>query len=148
VLTSPRGPQWIHTSGGNPILDIARKTNTPLHSWNEKINLYDGLGHLVDATKAVSISDLRWGIIEKAFHHSIQNKSTIPESESLYDFFMSRVQDVLPQKEDQKLLLGMAEMWGDYVGDPVQRQSLKFAWLEECCGGGEMCHIGMNNLGG
>ena len=31
--------------------------------------------------------------------------------------------------------LGMAQMWGAYVGSPVQRQSLKFFWLEECIEG-------------
>ena len=31
----------------------------------------------------------------------------------------------------------MAEMWGAYIGEPVHRQSLKFAWMEECCGGSE-----------
>lgn len=35
----------------------------------------------------------------------------------------------------------MAEMWGAYIGDPVHRQSLKFAWMEECCGGGELCSL-------
>lgn len=26
-------------------------------------------------------------------------------------------------------------MWGAYVGSPISKQSLKFAWLERCCGG-------------
>ncbi len=133
-----RGPQWIHTSGDNPILDIATKTATPLHAWNEKINLFDKGGNLVDNSKAVFLSDLRWSIIEEAFQHSIGKKSTISESESLYDFFLVKAKEALPDKTDRELLLGMAEMWGDYIGDPVQRQSLRFAWMEECCGGGKL----------
>ncbi len=35
----------------------------------------------------------------------------------------------------------MAEMWGAYIGDPVDKQSLKFAWMEECCGGGRFPEI-------
>lgn len=41
------------------------------------------------------------------------------------------------RKEDADLLCQMSEMWGAYIGDPVQRQSLRFAWMEEVCGGGE-----------
>ncbi|KAG7124544.1 hypothetical protein HYQ44_001729 [Verticillium longisporum] len=32
----------------------------------------------------------------------------------------------------------MSEMFGAYIGEPVWRQSLKFAWMEECCGGEEL----------
>jgi hypothetical protein len=133
-----RGPQWIHTSGNNPILDIALRTATPLHSWNERINLYDKYGDLVDNNKAVSLSDLRWSIIEEAFEYSTRNTSTISETENLYDFFMVKAKEALPDLVDRELLLGMAEMWGDYIGDPVQRQSLRFVWMEKCCGGGKV----------
>jgi hypothetical protein len=131
-----RGPQWIYLSGSNPILDIATKTATPLHSWNEKINLYDKSGNLVDDAKAISISDLRWSIIEEAFEYSIRNKARISTTENLYDFFMGKAKEALPDRADRELLLGMAEMWGDYIGDPIQRQSLRFVWMEKCCGGG------------
>lgn len=40
------------------------------------------------------------------------------------------------EEEDKELVCQMAEMWGAYVGDPVSRQSLRFAWMEGCCGGG------------
>ena len=108
-----------------------------MHSWNEKINLYDKSGNLVDNAKAISISDLRWRIIEEAFEYSIRNKTTISTTESLYDFFVGKAKEALPERVDRELLLGMAEMWGDYIGDPIQRQSLRFAWMEECCGGGK-----------
>jgi len=132
-----RGPQWIHTSDNNPILDIAFRTATPLHSWNEKINLYDKHGNLVDNAKATALSDLRWSIIEEAFEYSARNKSTISETENLYGFFTTKAKEALPDLVDRELLLGMAEMWGDYIGDPIHRQSLRFAWMEKCCGGGE-----------
>jgi hypothetical protein len=54
-------------------------------------------------------------------------------------FCRGRAREELPySEEDQKLLMGMVEMWGCYVGDRVERQSLKFAWMEECCGGGNV----------
>jgi hypothetical protein len=124
-------------------LDIATRTATPLHSWNEKINLYDKSGNLVDNAKAVSISDLRWSIIEEAFRYGIKHKTTISETESLYDFFKIKANEDLLDGTDRELLLGMAEMWGDYIGDAVQRQSLRYAWMEECCGGGKVVNYSL-----
>ncbi len=132
------GPQWIHTSGDNPLLDIAKKTKTPLNSWNEYINLYDPAGNLLPNDKAVEIDELRWSIVEEAMAFSAKHENEISKDDSLFDFVAKRVKEVLPDEADQALLLGMVEMWGDYIGDPVYRQSLKFAWMEECCGGEEL----------
>jgi hypothetical protein len=137
-LTTFRGPNWIHTSDSNPILDLAAQTNTPMHVWNEKIQLFDQAGHRIDETRAKELSDLRWDIINEAFVHSVQNASIISEFESLYDFLVARAQERLPSNaKDQALLLGMSQMWGAYIGDPIEQQSLKYAWLEQCCGGGK-----------
>lgn len=35
----------------------------------------------------------------------------------------------------------MSEMFGAYVGEPVWKQSLRFAWMEECCGGGMISSV-------
>lgn len=47
-----------------------------------------------------------------------------------------RVKEILEGEDDQDLLCKMSEMWGAYIGEPVQRQSLRFAWMESVCGGG------------
>jgi monoamine oxidase len=130
------GPQWIHTSGDNPLLDIAKETGTPLHSWNEFINLYDPSGELVSNDKAVEIDELRWKLIQEAIEYSEEHSDQISKDESLYDFVAKRAKALSLSEDDQALLFGMLEMWGDYIGDPVYRQSFKFAWMEECCGGG------------
>lgn len=121
------------------MLDLARKTNTPLHHWNDKQNIYDSSGKLIPQEKSDQFSTLLWEIIAEGFEHSAKHGKSIPESESLYDFINDRAKEKLPdQKEDQDLLLQMSEMWGAYIGEPITRQSLKFAWMEECCGGGEL----------
>jgi len=28
-------------------------------------------------------------------------------------------------------------MWGDFVGEPIEKQSMKYFWLEECIEGGK-----------
>ncbi|OBU00636.1 hypothetical protein VE01_01249 [Pseudogymnoascus verrucosus] len=142
------GPNWIascflstslHATGDkHPIRDLAIETNTSLHHWNNKQNIFTSDGKLLPAEKSAELSTLLWDIIEEAFAYSAKNGKSIPETASLYDFIESTVKEKLPDRlEDQKLILSMSEMWGAYVGHPVTRQSLRFSWMEECCGGDE-----------
>jgi hypothetical protein len=120
------------------MLDLAKKTNTPLHHWNDKQNIYDSSGKLIPQEKADQLSTILWEIIAEGFEHSERHGKSIPESQSLYDFIKIKAKERFPDTEaDQELLLQMSEMWGAYIGEPITRQSLRFAWMEECCGGGE-----------
>jgi hypothetical protein len=123
------------------MLDLAKKTNTPLHHWNNKQHIYDSSGKLIPIEKSNKLSTLLWEIIEEGFIFSTEHGKSIPETKSLYDFIKEKAKEKIPdQKEDEELLLQMSEMWGAYIGEPIRRQSLRFAWMEECCGGGELSH--------
>ncbi|MCJ1464560.1 hypothetical protein MMC07_003173 [Pseudocyphellaria aurata] len=133
------GPQWIHTSGSNPLLHIAAETNTVVHTWNGKSQIYDENGQLVDSAKADQFSDLVWELVGEAIKYSEENGDQIPETQSLSDFFVTRAAELFPDRpEDQSLLLNMSQMWGAYVGHPPDKQSLRFAWMEKCCVGDEV----------
>ncbi|KAI4862637.1 FAD/NAD(P)-binding domain-containing protein [Hypoxylon rubiginosum] len=140
------GPNWIHTwdSGAvHPIMKLAAETETPLHHWNEKQLIYDSAGNKLPDDKTNRLSTLLWEIIEKAFKTSAaaQEKDggkSIPSGESLYDFISKSAAEELQDEEERRILVQMSEMWGAYVGEPVWKQSLRFAWMEECCGGEEV----------
>jgi monoamine oxidase len=134
------GPNWIHGTEHNPILDLAKETKTPIHTWGEHINVFGENGNLLE--DGGSLSEAMWGIVVQAFKHSAENTATIDPSESLEDFFIQKVQELYPnhnQSENRKLVMQMAELWGAFVGSPVTTQSLKFFWLEECIDGGTGC---------
>ena len=90
----------------------------------------------MDPKTAMKISDLTWGIIGDAFSYSSDHKASIPSEKSLMDFFKSKVQAKGLDDQTSKLVLQMAQIWGDFVGEPIEKQSLKFFWLEECIEGG------------
>lgn len=69
--------------------------------------------------------------------HSAKLGKEIPEADSLFDYVKSRAEEKCLGNEEENLLLQMSQIWGAYVGEPVTRQSLRFAWMEECCGGGK-----------
>jgi len=142
-LIKCRGPNWIHGTDDNPIMQIARETKTELHAWDEEQSVIDSNGNPMDPAEAAEYGCLLWddGLIAAAFKYSNENCKSIPVSRSLYDFFEEKVQELftdLPDGEAKRKRLGLlqaCEMWGAYVGSPVQRQSLKFFWLEECIEG-------------
>src|SRR6266536_4863985 len=86
-----------HNVGRHPILDLAIATNTPLHHWNNKQNIYTSSGDLLSPQKSNELSSLLWEIIEEAFSHSAKQGKNIPESQSLYDFFVAKAKELFPE---------------------------------------------------
>ena len=91
----------------------------------------------MDVNVAKEHYDLMWGIIASAFKLSKENCASIPAEESLLDYFTVKLTEMQLHEESSKLVLSMARTWGDFVGEPIEKQSLKFFWLEECIEGGE-----------
>ena len=91
----------------------------------------------MEEKKAAGLSEVLWGLISDAFKYSNEHSTTIPPSRSLLDFMVEEVDKKDLSKSDKHTVLQIAEMWGAFVGDPINRQSLKFFWLEECIDGGK-----------
>ena len=123
----------------NPILDLAQETHDITFSPPEDAipSLYDEQGHLVECQTAKRHSEIVWEIISNAFKYSRENGSSIPPQSSLMDFFRSEVKGTGLDDASSKLIFQMARMWGDFVGEPIEKQSLRFFWLEECIEGGK-----------
>ncbi|KAL5336981.1 hypothetical protein BJX70DRAFT_389629 [Aspergillus crustosus] len=134
--TVDMGPNWIHGTSTNPILKLAKKTNTTLSLLEGSSPcIFDSCGQLLDQDKATELVDLLWEMISDAFKYSNQNCQQIPLTESLKDFILGQAVDRGLSGEYQGLLLQIAEMWGGFVGDLLVKQSLKHFWLEECLDG-------------
>jgi len=78
-------------------------------------------------------------MISDAFIYSEENTTIIDPVKSLYDYFVERLKDVIPEgptaERKRKIVMQMADLWGGFVGSPVTKQSLKFLWLEQCING-------------
>jgi hypothetical protein len=146
----PRGPNWIHGTENNPILDLVKETGTVAHSWGERQVTFGPNGRLIPEAEATECSEHLWEIIAKAFKHSNENSASIPSDQSLKDFIKQHAEgkfrEPFPEayqaangdsQEENKheLLLKMADMWGAFIGGTTSGQSLKFLWLEECLDG-------------
>jgi hypothetical protein len=130
------GPNWIHGNvESNPISKLAAKTNTVLHEWEDRHAVIDSTGHRMDDAEAETYSEIGWEIVAQAFKYSDSSSRTIDPQKSLWDYFKEEV----PKRESDPAkiaeILKMAARWGAFVGDPIERQSLKFFFLEETIDG-------------
>lgn len=136
-----RGPNWIHGTENNPILGLARETNTVIHSWGEHQSMLDDSGQVLNDAEVSELQETFWEIVTNAFAFSKANQEAISRTDSLMDFFKQEAlrkfanepASVAHRKRD--MLIQTADMWGAFVGSPVEKQSLKFFWLEECIEG-------------
>lgn len=133
-----RGPNWIHGTEHNPILDIARKRNTT--TLNPEAATFsaaiDQFGQAMPEAKVNEHNEVMWGVIDDAFTYSKGKSSSIPQDRSLYDFFHTKLQEKNLPPASSEIVLQMARIWGDFVADPIEKQSLKYLWLEDCIDGG------------
>lgn len=140
---SDSGPNWIHGTKDNAIYEIAKKTATIFHSWEEEQTVFDPQGNIVNRDEAAEYAELLWddGIIADAFRRSKESNESIHPDRSLYDFFVQKAERIFrnePEdvaKRKRETLLLYARMWGAYIGSSVNKQSLKFFYLEECIEG-------------
>jgi len=127
----------VHGTQNNPIADIARRTKTITHDLEERQAIIDSRGNRMDDNLASELSETVWATIVKAFRYSDENSAQIDKSKTLMDYFREQVPKVEKDPSKQSLILEQAHMWGAFVGDSIEKQSLKFFFLEECIDGGE-----------
>jgi hypothetical protein len=129
------GPNWIHGTGTNPIAAIAELTKTTVEDFEGNQAIIATDGSPLDDEIVAKISEFLWTAIGEAFEYSNTHKDTIPPERSLLDFFQDKVEKADFSLEEKKLCIETCRLWGAYVGDPIERQSLKFFCLEECIDG-------------
>lgn len=132
------GPNWIHGVNQNPILDLAQEIGaTTMTAPESAPSIYDQSGQLLSREECKQSSGLMWGIIEEAFDYSNKSSASIPDDQSLLDYFKIRLKEKdVPAPLAERVLLA-CRSWGDYIGGSIEKQSLKFFWLEETLDGGE-----------
>lgn len=130
-ITRASGPNWIHGTKGNPILDLVYRTNTLTHSWGERQVTFDPYGHLIPEEDVAEASEILWDIIGDAFRYSHNHSAEIPATESLMDFLKQKLDQRELNLKQKDLLLQLSKEWGPFIGGTTEEQSLKFLWLEE-----------------
>jgi len=131
------GPNWVHgDTCENPISRIARKTKTVLHERDGRQIVIDSDGNKMRTEDVETYSQIVWDTLAKAFRYSDENSDSIDPNKSLMDYFREEIPKRTSNTREISEILKMAQRWGAFVGDPIERQSLKFFFLEETIDGG------------
>lgn len=124
------GPSWAHGTERNPIVQLAGELGIRIKPLGEQTQIYGPSGDAVDDERAEQLNDVIWKIISEAFGYSNKHCTDIPPDLSLKDFFLERLPTYVLSNDDKALAMRMAEMWGSFIGDSWEKQSLKWFWLE------------------
>lgn len=103
-----------------------------MNDWDGRQAIFDTTGSLCDEKTTNKILNFVWTTIEEAFQYSNRFKDEIPVDKSLLDFFKEQVAKTNFTQAEKDACIETSRMWGAYVGDSVDKQSLKFFCLEEC----------------
>ncbi|RMZ89749.1 hypothetical protein DV736_g3005, partial [Chaetothyriales sp. CBS 134916] len=129
------GPNWIHGTNKNPVMQMADRTRTIVLSPDENGVVFDSDGNKKTAKESRELSATMWGLIGEAFLHSDDHSASIDPSSSLSDFLRERLSAKIKDKAKLQDALNESRMWGQFIGGPIEKQSLKFFFLEECVDG-------------
>lgn len=120
-------------------MTIAEETGTVMYDPEGGRHIsYSRDGHPINDEVNAKVQEFVWTTIAEAFKYSNHHGESIPIETSLFDFFGERVQQTNFSDEEKQLCLDTCRLWGAYVGDQADKQSLKFFRLEECVDG-SMC---------
>ncbi|KAI9843317.1 MAG: hypothetical protein M1838_002688 [Thelocarpon superellum] len=86
------GPNWIHGTGNNPILNLAKELGTSLHSWEDDQTLFTEQGELLDRAEAAKLSTIFWRMVAAAFEYSKDNVEAISPDDNLLEYFTSKLE--------------------------------------------------------
>ena len=120
----------MHGTESNPIVQLAGETGTGIKALGEQTQVYGSSGDAFDNERVEKLNDLIWNIILDAFAYSNKHCAEIRPTLSLKDFFIEHLPKHDLSREDQLLTMQMGEMWGSFIGDNWEKQSLKWFWLE------------------
>lgn len=130
------GANWIHGTEGNPIMHLADKTGTVTTAPDEEGGaLFDTTGARRPDAEALDLSSALWDMVAGAFKYSDEHAADIDPRLSVSEYFEANLAKAGVGGKRKDDLLHEAQMWGPFVGDAVESQSLKFFFLEECIEG-------------
>ncbi|KAK6207039.1 flavin containing amine oxidase [Colletotrichum tabaci] len=129
------GPNWIHGTEDNPVLQISQEVGVSLCAVDDTMQIFEPNGTSMPKALADEELETVWSLIGEAFKYSNEECLDIRSDLSLKDFFKKKLSASSLSHDQQARVLLLAEMWGSFIGDSWERQSLRWFWLEECLEG-------------
>ncbi|KAL8840009.1 MAG: hypothetical protein Q9170_001493 [Blastenia crenularia] len=128
------GASWIHGTEDNPIVHLAEKAGSPIVACGAVHSICGSDGVWLSRKRAQRYYEEVWEILEMAMDESDENSSSLSNSAKMMDFFRQELQRRRSQTEKpepyEALMMQIVEMWGAFMGNECENQSLKNLWLD------------------
>ncbi|KAI1415609.1 flavin-containing amine oxidase [Hypoxylon sp. FL1857] len=128
------GASWIHGTRGNPLVALAEKAGATTVGCGAVYSICDSKANWLGRDMACRLYEEVWEILEMAIDESQKEFASLPDTAKMMDFFREEVgrrRSRLKHPEAyEALMMQIVEMWGAFMGDDCERQSLKNLWLD------------------
>ncbi|KAK9459879.1 uncharacterized protein V1516DRAFT_626984 [Lipomyces oligophaga] len=134
------GPNWMHgDTRENSLYDFYRQDGVVLHDVGCNSAVYGPDGEPYGDEEKNEVEEYMWRYVDQAIEYSRESWPDIDANKSLRDYVVeeSGRGDEKNSKNGNKIQMAI-EMFGMYTGEPVSKQSLKYALLEEPAPGANM----------
>ena len=136
------GPSWIHGIQDNPFVALAEEARATTVACGAVYSICNSDGLWLPRDLADDRYNEVWEILEMAMEKSQHESKTISDSARMMDFFRCEVERRRPQSKQpevyEALMTQIVEMWGAFMGNDCERQSLKNLWLDTGLEGGAL----------
>ncbi|KAH8598250.1 flavin-containing amine oxidase [Bisporella sp. PMI_857] len=128
------GASWIHGTHGNPLVALAEKARSTTVACGAVDSICVSNGDWLSPDLARHYYVEVWEILQMAMEKSKIEFASISDSEKMMDFFRQEVgrrrSQVAQPEAYEALMLKIVEMWGAFMGNECENQSLKNLWLD------------------
>ena len=133
------GANWVHEPNNNPILQLAKQSDTVTFERPVQQATFDRYGNRIPDKMAMRLKATLWDLVEEAEEYSLNHSCQIDAQESVLDYLREKVSErYLDEPGFIEALLDESQRLGQFFGDPVDTMSLKFACTEEGTGGKDL----------
>ncbi|KAK6076171.1 flavin containing amine oxidoreductase [Seiridium cupressi] len=134
-LSIDLGASWIHGTEGNPLVALAKKTGSTTSACGSVYSMCASDGNWLPHQLAHDCYEEVWEILDLVMKNSREQYHSLSDDAKMMDFFREEVSrrypcPRLPEAHDT-LLRQIVEMWGAFMGNDCERQSLKNLWLDD-----------------
>ena len=139
------GASWLHGTRDNPFVALAEETRTTTIACGAVYSICNSNGVWLSRDAARHHYEEVWEILEMAIEKSRKESALLSNSSKMMDFFRQEVEKRRSEAKKpelyESLMMQIVEMWGAFMGDECENQSLKNLWLEGGLEGGKFVSL-------
>ena len=133
------GANWIHEPNNNPIVQLAKESNTVTFERPIQQATFDRHGNRFANETAMRLKAALWDLVGEADDYSMKHWPKIDPQDSVLDWIrVEAASRYRNEPEFRDSLIDEAQRLGQLFGDPASKISLKFACMEEGAGGKDL----------